>query len=55
MGPSLARRCGEELLVAEDWPDVLVEEGGLVGAGLTRKVVFEALNNWTGNSSALGS
>ena len=55
MGPSLAKHNGEGPLVAEDWPHVLVEEVGLAGAGLTRKVVFEALNNWTGNSPTLGS
>ena len=55
MGPSLAVRLGEGLLVADDWPHVLVEEVGLAGAGLVRKVDFEALNNWIGNSPGQGS
>ena len=55
MGPSLAKRNGEGLLVADDWPHVLVEEVGLAGAGFARRTVFEALYSWTGNSLAQGS
>ena len=39
MPPSLARRWGEELHVADDGPYVLVEEVGLAGDGLTREDV----------------
>ena len=55
MPPSLTMRWGEELRVADDGPHVLVEEVGLAGDGLVLRVVIEALNNWTGNSSSLGS
>ena len=39
MPPSLARRWGEELRVADDGPHVLVEEIGLASDGLTREDV----------------
>ena len=55
MGPSLARHKGEGLLVAEDWPAVLVEEVGLVGGGLERRTDRVALLSLTGNSLVQGS
>ena len=41
MPPSLARRWGEELRVADDCPHVLVKEIWLAGDGLTREDVVE--------------
>ena len=55
MPPSLTRRWGEELRVADDGPHVVVEEVGLAGEGLILKDVAEARYNRTGNSPALGS
>ena len=42
MPPSLAKRWGEVLRVADEGPQVLAEEVGLAGDGLARKDVVVA-------------
>ena len=42
MPPSLAKRWGEVLRVADDGPHVVVEEVGLAGDGLAREDVVAA-------------